>query len=436
MHTQTSAHRLGSLCALVALVIGLLVPLDSASAAEDTVFELRPHCVEEELPEGFAGPTPDVNMMTRPVETSCHSYPVRDPQSRETNLLQEGEVLDMDLVIHNPTKASIKRFRTWIAMDPSLLEGQQLEISSDFPTPTPGEADFSVSDGYIKISGTATTAQTGEKIVVARIRMLVKKGMEGGIPLSFFDATSTADSRSAIFAQNGDSEVNVASQNQGYLLVRTKGEKAAVTAIDAQSSSSQTDALASSIAASVPSSAFSSDALSSSSASSIAAPVPTGDNSVFMLLQVQGVRVTTEGSSVFLAWDALPSTELSKYNIYYGTVSGRYIQRRTIDKGATTLTIRALPQKTTYYFAVRGVNESGQETEFSHEVAVSIGDPTTSTSPLSANALPTPTPVTGGTVAGSTGPTSTLLLFLGACAVIGTILAFRRQLRFATPHTE
>lgn len=133
-----------------------------------------------------------------------------------------------------------------------------------------------------------------------------------------------------------------------------------------------------------------------SSASSSVAPKTT----VFNLLQVLGLRVTTDGSSVFLVWDHLPSSELAGYNVYYGTVSGQYIQRRSVDKAANSLTIRALPVGTTYYFAVRAVNAAGEETVFSQEVGVSVGNPRTSTAPFNASTLTTKTPSTGGELSG------------------------------------
>ncbi len=157
------------------------------------------------------------------------------------------------------------------------------------------------------------------------------------------------------------------------------------------------------------------------------APSSIATNSVFTMLQVQGARVTTEGSSVFLAWDTLPSSEIIGYNVYYGTTMGSYIQRRGVDKSATSITIRALPVATTYYFAVRGVNAAGKETDFSQEVAVSVGNPRTSTSPLNANSLPTNTPTTNGDISGQTGTSTVLIAFLLISALTGTMLAFRRQ---------
>ncbi len=125
--------------------------------------------------------------------------------------------------------------------------------------------------------------------------------------------------------------------------------------------------------------------------------------------------------------------------MYYGAVSGQYLQRKTVDKSEQTLTLRGLPEGTTYYFAVRGVNASGLETDFSNEVSVMIGKPKTSTAPLAASMIDGPNgknPDTGGKISGDTGVGSILVLSIIGCAVVGTALAMRRQLIAVTnlPH--
>lgn len=174
--------------------------------------------------------------------------------------------------------------------------------------------------------------------------------------------------------------------------------------------------------------------------------------------QVQNVRVGTEGTSAYLSWDTLTSSQITAYNLYYGTVSGQYIQRRTLDKATTNTTIRNLPQNLTYYFALRGVGANGTESDYSQEVSVQIGNPSTSTSPLdggsvsppsSSSSAPAPftgtvtptkvafahpgvTPTNGSynnsTKTANSGTSTTLAMLLLASAVIGTIFAFRRQL--------
>lgn len=382
------------------LLTGLLVPAlvclaalfsgEALAAGPDVSFEFRPHCD------------------TTAVEI-CPEFPVRDPLSRQTDILKVGDTLDMDLILHNPSALDLKRFRVWIGYDSTVLEGVALEISDAFPVETPGEADFSIADNYIKITGAAETPVVVTQLVVARIRMKVTAAPSIGTALSFYDASGTKESHTAAFTGTTPDETNVASTVQGILAIRLE---------TAASSSS------SSIAASSASSTGS--ALSSVAPPPVVPPAAT----LFSSLQPQGLRVTTEGSSVFLAWNALPSAELAGYNLYYGAVSGRYLQRRSVDQASTTLTIRALTVGTTTYFAVRGVNAAGQETDYSQEVAVTVGNPRTSTSPLSGSFTDGPQgnpPKTGGSVAGESGPATWFLLLAAASAVMGTLLAARRQ---------
>jgi len=159
------------------------------------------------------------------------------------------------------------------------------------------------------------------------------------------------------------------------------------------------------------------------------------DKTAFSLLQVQNLRVTSENTTAFLKWDPLRSSTLKAYNVYYSATSGQYIQRKTVPPLTPSITIRNLPEKQTYYFAVRAVNMEDEESAFSQEVAVEIGNPSTSTAPLIAS-ISTDAPgenpvVTGdaGTLPGETGMGTIAAILLLISAAVGTVLAARRQLR-------
>jgi hypothetical protein len=162
-------------------------------------------------------------------------------------------------------------------------------------------------------------------------------------------------------------------------------------------------------------------------------------SAAFGLLQVQTVRLTTEGTAVFLGWEPLKSSQLKAYNIYYGTTTGRYIQRKTVDGNVQSLAIRSLPEGTTYYFALRAVSLADQESAFSEEVAVTVGNPKTATAPLAVGSIPRDdgpgkNPLEGNVtlggepVPGETGIPSTVAVLILASAVIGTGFASRRQI--------
>jgi hypothetical protein len=121
--------------------------------------------------------------------------------------------------------------------------------------------------------------------------------------------------------------------------------------------------------------------------------------------------------------------------VYYGTVSGRYIQRRSLPANATSLVLRDLEPGSTYFLAIRGVGAQTQESMFSQEVSVTVGKPETATSPLTGNVSDVTAPAgnpatTNGDreVRGETGMADTILYLVLASATLGTVLAFRRQL--------
>lgn len=404
-----------------------------AQGGPDVTFELRPHCVETDhaaAKENFGGEVPHIDGVMDIAETStvpCPEYEVRDISNRQTGLLNASDTLDMDLIMHNPSGRPVKRFRAWIGYDSNVLEGVTLELAEAFPIPTPGEADFSVADNYVKISGSSEVSVTGKKIVLARIVMKPKTTPSIGTNLSFYNATGAVDARTGAFTEEGSAIENVGATVQGGLVVRFQ-PSATTSSVSSATPSSTTNTTSSLPASSVPASSQASITAVSSVPASSSAPVAPA---VFSKLQVQSLRVTTEGSSVFLAWNPLPSADLAGYNLYYGTISGKYLQRRGVDKEGQTITIRALPVGQTYYFAVRAVNGAGEESDFSQEVAVTVGNAATSTSPLSGALIEGGpngnAPGTGGNVAGESGPASWFLLFAAVSAVTGTIFAFRRQ---------
>jgi hypothetical protein len=153
----------------------------------------------------------------------------------------------------------------------------------------------------------------------------------------------------------------------------------------------------------------------------------------FVLLQVQNVRVGTEGGSISITWDPVRSSSTAGYNIYYGSeTKGRYIQRHTVDAASTSHVIRGLPVNTVYYLAVRAFNDKNEESAFSREVMIKTGDPRSSTAPLilSDTGPNGQNPLNGdltGDVPGQSGLPTNVLVVIACVAIITTAFAFRRQ---------
>jgi hypothetical protein len=168
---------------------------------------------------------------------------------------------------------------------------------------------------------------------------------------------------------------------------------------------------------------------------------PDVTNSEWLSITPTRLRATSEGTAAMLAWDPIAVAGVKGYNLYYGETSGTYLHRRTISAQDNTHIVRNLPLGHKFYFALRAVNSSGDETSFSQEVSVVIGDPNSSSAPLVLNVGVTgndPAPsnpiqaslTQNGTttmVPGETGLASTALWLVFIGAIAGTLIALRRQ---------
>ncbi len=392
----SSFNRWNVLLVMISMLCSFL-PNVSIAADADGQLLLRPHC---ELQD----------------QEQCPQYLVEDPHTLQTPPLHTGDTLDMDLVYINTSGTPIQHVRAWVAYDSGVLDGNTVTVSPSFPVTTPGEADVSAQDGYIKIQAMNTTQPvSGFVVPIARITLHVKSVPGGGSTvLSLFDVKSGTDGHTYVTTGNAATEQNLLAPQQSSLHVylQTTGATA-TTSSNASEASTQ----------------------ASSAPATIQQPDTAPVQSSFTLLQVQHVTVTTEGSAIYVAWDPLRSSELQGYNVYYGTKSGEYLQRKSVGTDITSLALRGLPLDTVYYLAVRGVNQSNQESAFSQEVGVKVGSPATSTSPMLGK-IPGSTgknPLTGKTIGtsgvpGQSGLPSLFVLLLIASAGIGTLFAFRRQL--------
>ena len=76
-------------------------------------------------------------------------------------------------------------------------------------------------------------------------------------------------------------------------------------------------------------------------------------------------------SSVTVAWDKNPETDVIGYKFHYGTVSKNY--QYTVDvKNNTSCSISGLAEGTTYYFAATAYNDKNIESSYSEELAYTI----------------------------------------------------------------
>jgi hypothetical protein len=78
--------------------------------------------------------------------------------------------------------------------------------------------------------------------------------------------------------------------------------------------------------------------------------------------------------SVTLAWNPSPSTNVVGYDIYYGVLSGVYLDEISVGN-VTNVTVPGLLQGTTYYFAGKAVNSAGIQSALSSQLSLNINVP-------------------------------------------------------------
>jgi len=395
----------------------------------------RPHC-EGEAPITEIEIAPSASQFLSQGRGTCKNFSMRDPQTLQTSALKAGDILDLDVIVYNPNKTPLKNVRAWISYDPQTLEGVSISLK-DLAVPTPGEVDFSASEGFAKINATAETGQTTSPwlVNIARVQFKVLRAPLAGLtPIGFYDLQSGNDGHTKVIGNINGEEKNVLPGELGSLVVVISP----TTSITSASSAAMSLPVSSIASSSAASSLSSTGIVSSMGASSTSSSVSSG-RTTFVLLQIQNLRATTEGGAIYLAWDKLPSGEVVGYNVYYGTEKGRYIQRKSVTPENSTHIIRGLPENTVYYVAVRAFNSANEETAFSREVMIKTGDPRSSTAPLSLDpsdhTMPDGNPLTGSLtgVPGASGMPSLFVTLLIVCAITGTLFAFRRQIRIQKP---
>ncbi|PIR54314.1 hypothetical protein COU75_01545 [Candidatus Peregrinibacteria bacterium CG10_big_fil_rev_8_21_14_0_10_42_8] len=502
MKRNTYQHWLG-LCLYTIAILCTALPQQSFATTMDATFEFYPHCDlrtgdEKEDDTWALGPIPSPGIVADTGEgrksITCTEFDIHDPQTLKTRPLREGDILDIDIVIENPSEQEISRARAWLSYDPDVLRGDSIEIHSAFPVITPGESVFSNDEGYAKMGASSDEKEPKTKnVMFARLQFTVLNTNVGKTPITFHDPQ--LDGHTVIMAKDGSEDSYILENDPGVLLVVfAEDSESSIQEEETSSTEDTTDVnpfngLPMPENSCISNADCSSDICINGMCAESNSKLPNGDscitdnqcesglcgsgicipslsdqqeleqNSVqnipedvptdtphsnptpsetgrtaFSLLQIQNVRATTDGSAIFLSWNPLNSNQMKGYNVYYGTTSGRYIQRKTIDKSENTITIRSLSVGTEYFLAVRALSTSNEESAFSQEVSVVVGQPESSSAPLVLGSIlnnnSPRTPILPGdtsVVPGETGIPSLLLLAVIIAAVIGTAFASRRQ---------
>lgn len=374
---------------ILILLIGILIsPAMAFSAEPDVTITLRPHC---EM-------------------AACPDFPRFDSETFVTQGLNVGDTLAIDIVISNPSAQPIQSVQSWLEYDSSVLEGEDVRISDSFPLVAPGEQAFAKESDRVKLG--ASNVSGGMKdteIVFARIKFKVLRETEDDVKIAFHDFS--------LLGQEGKTKVLVIEGGRTANVLKTRPNDLRLFFGEGVPQGS------------VPTPPTGQPPVTTPPPPNTQPPStqPSSTDPTFVALQPQGLRVMTEGDKVYLIWNPVNDSRIVGYNVYYGTVSGRYIQRRTVSTETTGVTIRNLPVDTRYYFAVTAFNVQGQDSEYSYEVAVTVGDPASPTAPFTLEPGSGGSPLNGSVIGGNghvPGGTGMPLIALGAVAVIALGASF------------
>ncbi len=441
------------------LLLWVVIPRAHAAGSDDHQLVFVPHCTEAD-------------------RMKCSSFSVLDGTRLTTPRLQKGDILDIDIELRTSSLQSIRTLRSWVHYDSRALTARALELSPLLSAPFPSEQEIDREQGLVKIGGDLSSASLpGSRFVVARMTFAVQDPSIASV-LSFYQFLPTGQGKTALQGVQTITGDGVQQKDSTLLalppcldsllgcgdadgvtlhtsLLRTAPASLVIdtdapsvplhSASDVSSSASLPRAepllsppvLAQDIGRTGATPSPRDIALTLSPETNAAAvpltPPQTRPNETFRLLQIQNLRITTEGSSLLVAWQPLGSSALKGYNVYYGTVSGQYIQRRSIPMSPPSLTIRNLESGVQYYVSVRGFAEDNTETAFSEEASVTIGKPETASSPLlrtldSTEAPKNPLAIREHvTLSGETGPTTSLMIFVFLSSIVGACFAWRHS---------
>ncbi len=401
--------------------IVFLVPAQAYAMAPfetDLHFAFQIHC-EEESQQATESPiaSPDAS----PAAEECETEIPFDEQQDAYRLtaFTANEPIEVDLYVKNPRQEMVTSIRAKLKYDPLALSVIELNTDeSDFPLGAPGENNIDEDSGTITIGRALTGGSlSNEEFFIGTLTLLPYN--ENG-KLEFLNYQNTELGDTGIYFTSGITSQNRLA-NPPKPLIFGMG--------DPMASGSPTPSA-------TPDGGIGGDD-----------PMLDDDDILFPPTEEdgfgrpQGLRIQTDDAgNVRLVWPIATDPPVKGYYLYYGQKSGFYLRRR--DVGRTNFAVFPdLPMGERYYFAITAYNADDNETDYSDEVFVTIGQPGSEShgflgDPRSPEqpgdgTFPTPTPTYGPNLDGvgqnpGTGPEHVLFFLLISTGLAFVFFAFRR----------
>ncbi len=277
--------------------------------------------------------------------------------------VNNGNEFEVDVIMKNPSNQNVISVRSWLEYDTNLLEGVSVDTQGTiFTLSAPGEDEFSVSEGRVKIGRSNITGGVSDsEVKIATIKFRVKTDSAVTTVLSPYDYQVT---------ELGHNSVNIIDQGFPVNILTTEPESINI-------------------------SLNSGGPIGGNPATDYYDGTTNGnniDNTVnnnpvvvsmdgFVLTRPTGLKINTGSNYVDLKWDTPFESDRLGYNLYYGKVSGKYTRRRDIGN-ISSYRLDDLNNDEVYYFAITAYDKLNRETDYSDEVAIIVNQPLSSTSPF------------------------------------------------------
>lgn len=301
---------------------------------------------------------------------------------------KDGDTISLDIRIKNPKQQTITSAQTWLTYNTQHLEGLNIQTYENFDLAAPGEKEFDTENGRAKIGVASTKGGVSDpEIVVATVSFKVITKQTAGSFVEFYD-----------HRLNELGHTNVNSIQDGFPVnILTEAPKPTRISLNG-----------------------------TGGAGGPATPppvvAPTTPEPVVTLARPTGLQIDTGDGYVYLRWNRDPTSLLGGYNIYYSMTSGRYLHRKQVGL-VDEFYITGLNNGETYFFAITALDTAGNESDYSDEVAITVGYPETSTSPI--GGIHRQPIIRGNT---DTGPASTAILLIAIMAgTVGLYMSNRRK---------
>jgi hypothetical protein len=263
-----------------------------------------------------------------------------------------GDEFGLDVILKNPGKAKVISVRTWLNYDSGILEGTAIDTKdTKFTLSAPGEDEFSASEGYVKIGrSNITGGATDEELKIATVKFKVKAATSATTQISPYDYQVT---------ELGHVSVNIIEDGFPINILAKAPEAVTLTLGGFTGTTGGTD----------------------TTPVIDTTPVDIGGPSLPLPQRPTGLRIHSNSNVVELKWDKTEDENRAGYNLYYGRTSGNYSRMRPVGN-VNSIKLDELAKGETYFFALTAHNALNQESDYSDEAGVIVGQSLSSTSPF------------------------------------------------------